>query len=122
MTELPFIKMHGAGNDYVFIDGFETPLPHHPAELAPRISHRNFGVGSDGLVLLQPPRDDATDVDMRMWNADGSDGFRQNRPGWEMPIHELFVKHGVNIVFHGHDHLFVREELDGIIYQEFHFA
>lgn len=51
-------------------------------------------------------------------NADGSDGFRQNRPGWEMPIHELFVKHGVNIVFHGHDHLFVREELDGIIYQE----
>lgn len=51
-------------------------------------------------------------------NADGSEGFRQNRLGWEMPIHELFVKSGVNIVFHGHDHLFVKEELDGIIYQE----
>ena len=35
-----------------------------------------------------------------------------------MPIHELFVKNRVNIVFHGHDHLFVKEELDGIIYQE----
>ncbi len=51
-------------------------------------------------------------------NADGSDGFWHSRPGWEMPIHELFVKHGVSIVFHGHDHLFAREELDDIIYQE----
>lgn len=51
-------------------------------------------------------------------NADGSEGFKQNRPGWEMPIHQLFVKNGVSIVFHGHDHLFVKEELDGIIYQE----
>ena len=51
-------------------------------------------------------------------NADGSEGFQANRPGWEMPLHELFVKNGVNVVFHGHDHLFVKEELDGIIYQE----
>ncbi len=51
-------------------------------------------------------------------NADGGEGFKQNRPGWEMPLHQLFVKHGVNIVFHGHDHLFVKEELDGIIYQD----
>lgn len=51
-------------------------------------------------------------------NADGSEGFKHNRPGWEMPLHQLFVKNGVNIVFHGHDHLFVKEELDGIIYQE----
>lgn len=51
-------------------------------------------------------------------NADGSAGFKENRPGWEMPLHQLFVQHGVNIVFHGHDHLFAKEELDGIIYQE----
>lgn len=51
-------------------------------------------------------------------NADGSEGFKQKRPGWEMPLHQLFVQNGVNIVFHGHDHLFVKEELDGIIYQE----
>lgn len=51
-------------------------------------------------------------------NADGSEGFAQHRPGWERPIHQLLVKHGVSIVFHGHDHLFVKEQLDGIIYQE----
>jgi hypothetical protein len=51
-------------------------------------------------------------------NADGTDGFKTNRPGWEMPLHQLFVKHGVNVVFHGHDHLFAKEELDGLIYQE----
>jgi hypothetical protein len=51
-------------------------------------------------------------------NADGSDGFLQNRPGWKMPIHRLLANNKVSIVFHGHDHLFAKEELDGIIYQE----
>lgn len=51
-------------------------------------------------------------------NADGSDGFREKRAGWETTIHQLLVKHRVSIVFHGHDHLFAKEELDGIIYQE----
>lgn len=51
-------------------------------------------------------------------NADGSWGFSQMRPDWELPIHQLLVKNHVTAVFHGHDHLFVRQELDGIIYQE----
>ncbi|MCB1086134.1 MAG: metallophosphoesterase [Verrucomicrobiae bacterium] len=51
-------------------------------------------------------------------NADGSEGFAANRPGWPMPIHDLLVKNGVSIVFHGHDHLFVKEERDGVVYQE----
>mgnify|MGYP000101815124 CR=1 FL=1 len=51
-------------------------------------------------------------------NADGSDGFAQHRPNWKMPIHQLFVKNGVSAVFHGHDHLFAKEELDGIVYQD----
>ncbi len=51
-------------------------------------------------------------------NADGSDGFKQHRPNWEMPIHQLLVKHKVSAVFHGHDHLFAKEDLDGIVYQE----
>lgn len=50
--------------------------------------------------------------------ADGSDGFTMHRPGWPLPIHRLLVKHGVSIVFHGHDHLFAKEELDDIVYQE----
>jgi hypothetical protein len=50
-------------------------------------------------------------------NPDGTEGFKQHRPGWEMPIHQLLVKDKVSAVFHGHDHMFVKEELDGIAYQ-----
>ena len=51
-------------------------------------------------------------------NLDGSDGFAQNRPDWQAPIHNLLVQNHVSIVFHGHDHLYAREELDGVVYQE----
>lgn len=51
-------------------------------------------------------------------NADGSWGFTDHRPGWPMPIHQLMVANNVTIFFHGHDHLFVKQELDGIVYQE----
>ncbi len=50
-------------------------------------------------------------------NADGTDGFAAHRPGWSLPIHQLLVKHHVEAVFHGHDHLYVHEELDGVAYQ-----
>lgn len=53
------------------------------------------------------------------YNADGVTwGFDQYRPGWGKPIHQLFVDNRVNIFFQGHDHLFAREVLDGVIYQE----
>ncbi|MCE5216038.1 metallophosphoesterase family protein [bacterium] len=51
-------------------------------------------------------------------NLDGSDGFPERRPGWELPIHQLLVRHKVTAVFHGHDHFYARQELDGIVYQE----
>ena len=51
-------------------------------------------------------------------NADGSDSFRQNRPGWPAPIHQLLVRNKVGVVFHGHDHLYAKQDLDGIVYQE----
>ncbi len=50
-------------------------------------------------------------------NADGSEGFRERRPGWAMPIHDLLVKNGVTAVFHGHDHLYVHSVKDGVTYQ-----
>lgn len=50
-------------------------------------------------------------------NRDGTDGFAQNRPGWPAPIHDLLVKNRVSIVFHGHDHLYAKQDLDGIVYQ-----
>jgi diaminopimelate epimerase len=68
---IEFVKMHGAANDYVYVDGFEHPVPADPASLAPRISDRHRGVGGDGLVLVLPsPRAAAR---MRMFNADGSE-------------------------------------------------
>ncbi len=51
-------------------------------------------------------------------NLDGTSGFSQNRPGWSMPIHQLLVRYGVTAVFHGHDHLYAKQDLDGIVYQE----
>ena len=62
--------MHGAGNDYVYVDAFARRIP-DPAALARAISSRHRGVGSDGLILLLPSR--VADVRMRMWNADGSE-------------------------------------------------
>jgi hypothetical protein len=51
-------------------------------------------------------------------NADGTYGFDQMRPGWGKPIHQLLVENHVSAVFHGHDHVFVKQDLDGIVYQE----
>ncbi|MBS1719588.1 MAG: metallophosphoesterase family protein [Armatimonadetes bacterium] len=47
----------------------------------------------------------------------GDDEFKRQRPGWDLPIHQLFVKSGVSIFFQGHDHIFCKQELDGVIYQ-----
>jgi diaminopimelate epimerase len=66
-----FTKMHGAGNDYIYVDCLTGPMPERPAELARRISHRHFGVGGDGLILICPSRQ--ADARMRMFNADGSE-------------------------------------------------
>src|SRR5277367_3871880 len=65
-----FTKMHGIGNDYVYINGFVEKIP-DPAGLARVVSDRHFGIGSDGLILILPS--DKADVRMRMFNADGSE-------------------------------------------------
>ena len=66
-----FTKMQGAGNDYVYVDCFDQPIPPDPAELARRVSDRHFGIGGDGLILICPS--DVADARMRMFNADGSE-------------------------------------------------
>jgi diaminopimelate epimerase len=67
---MKFTKMHGAGNDYVYINCFEEQID-DPASLAQQISHRNFGIGADGLILILPSSQ--ADLRMRMFNADGSE-------------------------------------------------
>ena len=67
-----FTKMHGAGNDYVYVNCFDEKLPERPLdELARQISDRHFGVGGDGMILIRPS--EVADARMQMFNADGSE-------------------------------------------------
>jgi diaminopimelate epimerase len=68
---MKFTKMHGIGNDYVYVNCF-TETVDHPSEVAIRVSDRHFGIGSDGLILIKPS--DCADFEMEMYNADGSLG------------------------------------------------
>lgn len=70
MKELKFTKMHGAGNDYIYLNGFQHKID-NPSELAIKLSNRNFGIGSDGLVLILPS--ETCDFRMQMFNSDGSE-------------------------------------------------
>ena len=66
-----FTKMHGAGNDYVYVDCFHEPVPGDIPGTAIAISDRHTGVGGDGMVLICPS--EVADARMRMFNADGSE-------------------------------------------------
>lgn len=71
VTEIHFTKMHGIGNDYIYIN-CTNGEPSDPPALARAMSPRRFSVGSDGLILICPS--DIADAKMRMFNADGSEG------------------------------------------------
>ena len=68
---MKFTKMHGIGNDYVYVNCFSEQVS-DPPELARRVSDRHFGIGSDGLILIRPSQ--IADFEMEMYNADGSRG------------------------------------------------
>lgn len=70
MKRLKFTKMQGAGNDYIYINGLEEVVV-NPSELAIELSNRNYGIGSDGLVLILPS--EICDFRMQMFNSDGSE-------------------------------------------------
>jgi len=67
-----FTKMQGIGNDYIYVNCFDEPLPKDPSGLARRMADRHYGVGGDGLILICPS-DNGADAQMRMFNADGSE-------------------------------------------------
>lgn len=68
---MKFTKMHGIGNDYVYVNCFQEEVK-NPSEISKYVSDRHFGVGSDGLILIKPS--DVADFKMDMYNADGSQG------------------------------------------------
>lgn len=71
MNEIRFTKMHGAGNDYIYID-CTASAPENPSELAIEMSRRRFSVGADGIILIY--HSEVADLRMEMYNADGSEG------------------------------------------------
>ena len=67
---MKFTKMHGIGNDYVYVNCFEVELPLDPGRLAELVSTRHYGIGADGLILIKPS--EVADFAMDIYNADGS--------------------------------------------------
>lgn len=89
---------------------FRNTLENSDARYKFVFAHHVNGTGRGGIEL-------AGDYE---WGGKGKNGaweFTRMRPGWELPIHQLMAKTGVTIFFQGHDHLFDRQELDGVIYQ-----
>lgn len=71
LMKLKFTKMHGCGNDYVYVNGFQQTV-NQPSAVAEFVSDRHMGIGSDGLILILPS--EVADFKMGMYNADGSEG------------------------------------------------
>jgi len=90
---------------------FKQTLEQSKAEYKFVFAHHVLGTGRGGV----------DECDLYEWGGKNKHGdweFNQKRPGWELPVHQLMVKHGVTIFFQGHDHIFARQEHDGVIYQE----
>jgi diaminopimelate epimerase len=74
MKKIPFTKMHGCGNDYIYVDAMQHPIA-DPSAAAIRWSDRHKGIGSDGLVLIDRSPIPEADFSMRIFNADGSEAM-----------------------------------------------
>ena len=117
MREIPFVKMEGCGNDYIYINAFSgtssdgNDIVPDLGALARIMSDRHFGIGSDGLVLILPPEHpDTADVRMRMFNADGSEAemcgnasrcvvrFAWERGLVKKPVIRLETKAGIKLL------------------------
>jgi arylsulfatase A-like enzyme len=106
-------------------DWFKATLQNSTAKYKFVFTHHLVG-GSTTLADGTTPNfaarggiEEATKYEWGGKNADGvTDGFATNRPGWGVPIHQLLVQHKVNAVFHGHDHFYAYQTLDGVVYLE----
>jgi hypothetical protein len=90
---------------------FKKTLETRTAKYKFVFTHHVIGTGRGGI-------ENAKLYEWGGYSPNGNYDFPQKRPGWELPIHQLMVKNKVTIFFQGHDHLFAKQELDGVIYQE----
>ena len=89
---------------------FETTLEESDARYKFVFTHHVLGTGRGGIER-------ATKYEWGGYTDEGIWEFDEQRPGWELPIHQLMVENGVTIFFQAHDHIFAHQELDGIVYQ-----
>ena len=85
---------------------FKQTLEQSTAKFKFVFTHHVLGTGRGGIEMAN------------QYEWGDAKNLAAHRPGWELPIHQLMVKNGVTILFHGHDHIFVKQELDGVIYQQ----
>ncbi len=110
---LEFVKMTGAGNDFILADNRSGQVVLSPEQVA-RLCHRQFGIGADGLMLLVPARDNTADWAWQFWNSDGSDAemcgngarcfarYVQKATGWAKPELTFQTAAGrIRTEFHG---------------------
>lgn len=90
---------------------FKETLENSQAKYKFVFAHHVLGTGRGGV-------EEAKLYEWGGYNSKGLWEFDKMRPGWELPIHQLMAKNGVTIFFQGHDHLFAKQELDGVVYQE----
>lgn len=76
--ELQFSKWHGTGNDFILVDDRTSVFPWNDPDLVKRLCDRHFGIGSDGLILIQPPRSKGVSFHMEFFNPDASRSFCGN--------------------------------------------
>ncbi len=90
---------------------FKSALENSTAKYKFVFAHHTRGQGRGAVVTVKG-------AEWGGYNNKGVYEFDKFRPGWGLPIHQLMVKNGVNVFFQGHDHLYAKEELDGLVYQE----
>ena len=98
-------------------DWLKRTLENSKAKYKFVFSHNLIG-GLDMKGLMRGGIETVKYLEMGGYNLDGTWGFDKARPGWAMPIHQLLVANNATIYFHGHDHLYVKQDLDGLVYQE----
>ncbi len=104
MADLSFTKMQGAGNDFIIIDNRAHVLSEEKIiSLAPRLCHRKFGIGADGIIALQAPEQSALDYTMFYRNADGSDAGMCGNGARCLALFASRAGLGNNLEFNVHD-------------------
>lgn len=112
-ADIPFFKMQGSGNDFVVIDNRDTRFSlEELIELTPKLCDRKYGVGADGLMALQKPRNPDTDYEMLYRNADGSDAGMCGNGSRCLALFASKLGMGTELAFNVHEKIYTAHVQD----------